>query len=63
MPSGMRQELRIMAAIHDQSLTEEILVRLRRSLAEDAKKRAAGDGRQTQTPAAETTQKDGQEAA
>lgn len=59
LPAQMKQHLRIMAAIHEQSLSDEIMVRLHRSISEE--ERAAGDQLGGNAPAAKTNQKAGQE--
>lgn len=56
MPAWMKRKLRIMAAMHEQSLTTEILVRLRRTLSEDEARLAAGGDLGGTTPAAVTDQ-------
>lgn len=52
LSASMKRTLRIEAAIHDQSLSEEIICRLQRTLCEDERAAAAGQGVQSSPAAA-----------
>ncbi|WP_440797655.1 hypothetical protein [Paracoccus sp. 22332] len=52
LPADMKRDLRIMAAIHEQTLSDEIVIRLRRSLSEEKQQEAAGGEFGDQAPAA-----------